>query len=247
MARTSQLTVVVLAASMLVACTGVELVRTPPEALPGTSLTVPESSKGWFRIAFTVAWDWDEEADWHFDALLADQVCAPALAVADGGIGLWRFHRRAARDAVGHRFSLMVYADEQTAERVLERARGSPVLIWLESYGRIESVELTRLMDRGASPIATGSDEDWPPEIQESWPWYIMGVSRTWLSLIDQVKTEEPFEGGPTAALLEYYESVNDRVSALWRVHGQHVYLHHLNAAFGYAPLVVRETNLKRF
>jgi hypothetical protein len=40
---------------------------------------------------------------------------------------------------------------------------------------------------------------------------------------------------------------VNDRVSALWRGHGQHVYLHHLNALFGYAPLVIRETNLKRF
>jgi hypothetical protein len=40
---------------------------------------------------------------------------------------------------------------------------------------------------------------------------------------------------------------VDERVTTLWRDHGQHVYLHHLNALFGYQPLVIRETNLKRF
>jgi hypothetical protein len=74
-----------------------------------------------------------------------------------------------------------------------------------------------------------------------------MGVSQTWLSLIRQVTAEQPLDNTSPEALLDYYRSVNDRVSALWRVHGQHAYLHHLNALFGYELLIIRETNLKRF
>jgi hypothetical protein len=103
-------------------------------------------------------------------------------------------------------------------------------------------------LDRNELPtIADTSDAAWPPEIQASWPWFIMGVSQTWLSLIKQVTAEQPIQEPSPEALLDYYASVNDRVTALWRDYGQHAYLHHLNALFGYEPLVIRETNLKRF
>jgi hypothetical protein len=222
-------------------------VRTPPEDLPAGTVGAAVDDGAWWTIAFAIQWDGEEEPDWHLDALLADQVCAPGLAALESHVRLWRFHRRAGRDETGHRFSLRVFTDAQTADSLYGRFRENSVLRWLESDGRVTSVTLARLHAPPAPSIASSSESPWPREIQESWPWYIMGVSQTWLSLIDQVKEETPFEDSSTSALLEYYRAVNDRVSALWRMHGQHVYLHHLNALFGYAPLVIRETNLKRF
>jgi hypothetical protein len=67
------------------------------------------------------------------------------------------------------------------------------------------------------------------------------------LSLIRESTVENPIEEPSTDTLLDYYRTVDGRVSALWRDYGQHVYLHHLNALFGYQPLVIKETNLKRF
>lgn len=231
----------------LSACTRVVTVRTPVEDLPAASLDAARVGDAWWSIAFIVQWDQEQEPDWHLDALLADQVCAPALAERGTDVGLWRFHRRAGYDETGHRFSLLVYTDTPTAESLYEGVRERSVLQWLESEGRVTSVTLTRVHAPEQSSVAGSSDRAWPPEIQASWPWYIMGVSQTWLSLIDQVRAEDPLEDGSTVALLEHYETVNERVNDLWRNHGQHVYLHHLNALFGYAPLVIRETNLKRF
>ena len=231
----------------LSACTRVVTVRAPMEDLPTASLDATGDGEAWWSIAFIMDWDRQEEPAWHLDTLLADQICAPALAESRSHVRLWRFHRRAGHDKTGHRFSLLVYTDEQTADDLYGRVRENSVLRWLESDERVTSVTLTRMHAPEPPSIAGSSDSAWPPEIQASWPWYIMGVSQTWLSLIDQVKAEDPFEDTSTAALLDYYATVNDRVSALWRNHGQHVYLHHLNALFGYAPLVIRETNLKRF
>jgi len=241
----------ILALAMLLtlsACARVVTVQTPVEDLPAGSVDAAGDDDAWWTIAFIMDWDQGEgEPDWHLDALLADQVCAPALAELRTHVRLWRFHRRAGRDKTGHRFSLRVYTDAQTAENLYGRVRENSVLQWLESDERVTSVTLARMHAPAPPSIAGSSDSAWPPEIQESWPWYIMGVSQTWLSLINQVTAEDPFEDTSTAALLDYYETVNERVSTLWRNHGQHVYLHHLNAVFGYAPLVIRETNLKRF
>ena len=35
--------------------------------------------------------------------------------------------------------------------------------------------------------------------------------------------------------------------NALWQLHAQHAYLHHLNALFGYEPLLLRERRMARF
>ena len=56
---------------------------------------------------------------------------APALAAAGGDLSLWRFHRRAALDQAGHRFSLLVYSDAQTAEALFVRVRDDAMLRWL--------------------------------------------------------------------------------------------------------------------
>jgi hypothetical protein len=251
MSKSPSLIGIVLIAVLLTlsACTRVVAVRVSATDLSSGSaaITEAEDADAWWSIAFRMRWDPEQTPDWYLDALLADQVCAPALAEFDPPIGLWRFHRRAANDEAGHRFSLLVYTDPLTAEVLYRQIRATSVLQWLESDARVDSVNMTKVERPELPSIARTSDAAWPSEIQASWPWYIMGVSQTWLSLIQQVTVEQPLEEPSPDALLDYYRIVNDRVTALWRDNGQHVYLHHLNALFGYQPLLIRETNLKQF
>lgn len=236
-----------LALLTLSACTRVVTVRTPADSVPTASMAVAEDRAAWWSIEFRMRWVPEEEPDWYLDALLADQVCAPALVALAPQIGLWRFHRRAADDRAGHQFSLLVYTDPVTADVLFAQLRAASLLQWLEADGRIESLGISEMQHPDLPPIARTSDAAWPREIQASWPWFIMGVSQTWLSLIKQVSAEQPLEDPSPASLLDYYRTVNEQVTALWRDYGQHVYLHHLNAVFGYEPLIIRETNLKRF
>jgi hypothetical protein len=232
---------------LLTGCTRVVTVQTPADVPPAGSLGAARDADAWWSVDFTLNWVPDQEPDWYLDALLADQVCAPALVDLGPQIGLWRFHRRAADDGVGHRFSLLIYTDPLTAEALYARVRELSLLQWLESDGRLDAVSFSRMERPDVPPIAVSSDAAWPPEIQASWPWFIMGVSQTWLSLIRQVTAQQPLDDPSPDALLDYYRSVNNQVNILWRVYGQHAYLHHLNALFGYQTLVIQETNLKRF
>jgi hypothetical protein len=231
----------------LSACTRVVTIRAPANDLPPVPVTAAENEDAWWRIAIIMRWDPEQTPDWHLDALLADQVYAPALSDAGASVSLWRFHRRAADDETGHRFSLIAYTNAVTADILYRQIREASVLQWLESDGRITSVSMSKVERPELPSVARSSDAAWPTEIQASWPWFIMGVSQTWLSLIREVAAEQPLAESSPGMLLEHYRSVHERVTALWRDYGQHVYLHHLNALFGYQPLIIRETNLKRF
>ena len=220
--------------------------QTPAPA--GAYVAFEESGKSWWRLYFTLAWDQNEEPDWHLDALLADQVMAPVIAQTEPRISLWRFHRRAAPDEAGHRFSFIFYSDGETAGVVNNGVRASPVVARLLDAGVIVALEPAALYGAPAEDIGATSDQQWPPEVKRGWPWFVMGVSQSWLRLIAEVKTSRPqSETVSLDALLAYYRDINDEVSTLWRENGQHAYLHHLNAVFGYQLLIIRETNLKRF
>ena len=233
--------------SMLSACTRVVVVDTPMEALPTAGVDAGQSGDNWWHIDFTMHWDRQDSPDMFIDTLIADQICAPALAAVGDRIRLWRFHRRAAPDAIGHRLSLRAYTDEASAESLFEHIRESSVLQWLESDEWVESVKLVERERPDEPPIARASDPNWPPAIQASWPWFIMGVSQTWLVLIKQVSAEQSLQGSSKWALLDHYQDVHKTIDAQWRAFGQHAYLHHLNAIFGYEPLVIRGNYLMTF
>ena len=182
------------------------------------------------------------------DTLLAARVCAPALSVNAQAIRLWRFHRRAAPDAAGHRFALLIYSNRDTARALFDQMAHNPMLKEAQVAGLVTSLTINEVNQPPRPPIAQTSDNNWPDAIQVSWPWFIMGVSQTWLKLIEAVSASEPHQHDDNfPLLLDRYQTINERVTTLWREQGQHAYLHHLNALFGYQPLVIRETNLKRF
>jgi len=127
--------------------------------------------------------------------------------------------------------------------------RSDALLAEMVSAGRIIK-EVYDIPDRITKPgIKHTSDPSWPALIQKSWPYYIEGVSQMWLNLIAETVAAMPTADVPLS-LDEYealYKEVNATIISLWENNGRHAYLHHLNALFGYKPLVFSEKRMLSF
>jgi len=75
-----------------------------------------------------------------------------------------------------------------------------------------------------------------------------MGVSQTWLDLIDEYAKQNPVEDEQgLSPMLERFELINSKINAVWEMEGNHAFLHHLNALFGYQELYIIERKKTRF
>ena len=207
------------------------------------------SSNGWWSARFRMYWPPEEEPLWHTDLLIAHKIIAPVILQYKDRLRLWRFHRRAARDGAGHQFSFIFYATAETAYQVYDTLRSDALLTEMAYSGRVIE-EVYDNPDRITKPrIKDTSDPNWPSVIQKSWPYYIKGVSQMWLNLIAETAADIPTADTPLS-LDEYealYKEVNATLLSLWENNGRHAYLHHLNALFGYKPLVFYEKRMLRF
>lgn len=207
------------------------------------------SSTGWWSARFRIYWPPEEEPYWHRDLLIAHKILAPVISQYEDQLRLWRFHRRAARDRAGHQFSFIFYATAETAYQVFDTLRSDALLTEMASSGRVIE-EVYDNTDRIMRPrIEDTSDPNWPALIQKSWPYYIEGVSQTWLNLIAETVADVQAMDTPLS-LNEYeavYEEVNAIIISLWENYGSHAYLHHLNALFGYQPLIFTEKRMLSF
>jgi hypothetical protein len=89
--------------------------------------------------------------------------------------------------------------------------------------------------------IGDTSDRLWSPEVQKNWPLYIMGVSSLWLGLIAEYIQDSSKSSNNIRELLEEYREVDAKITDNWRNEGQHALLHHLNAVFGYKPMLIKK------
>ena len=219
----------------------VETIEPPPAEIA--------SSAGWWSARFRMYWPPEEEPFWHTDLLIAHKIVAPVFLQYKDRIYLWRFHRRATRDGAGHQFSFIFYASAQTAYQVFDTLRSNALLTEMAYTGRVIE-EVYDNPDRITKPrIKDTSDPNWPALIQKSWPYYIKGVSQMWLNLITETVADMPTPDAPLS-LDEYeelYKEVNATVTSLWENNGRHAFLHHLNALFGYKPLVFYEKRMLKF
>jgi len=225
-------------AAVLAGCT--QTTERPAPDVPFADAAVGVE-QAWWRACFRMPFDAQGEPRWATDLLLADRVAGPALARHRRDIALWRFHRRAGRDGVGHQFSVLFYSDAATATRMLAELQQHPLLPALVAEGA-----LTRLIApcggyESPQAIEGTSDPGWAPQLQRTWPYYIMGVSAHWLALIREVGADLPPPPEQPAELLAHYARIGERISAVWRGQGQHAYLHHLSALFGYEPLLIQK------
>ncbi len=219
----------------------VETIEPPPAEIA--------SSAGWWSARFRMYWPPEEEPFWHTDLLIAHKIVAPVFLQYKDRIYLWRFHRRATRDGAGHQFSFIFYASAQTAYQVFDTLRSNALLTEMAYTGRVIE-EVYDNPDRITKPrIKDTSDPNWPSLIQKSWPYYIKGVSQMWLNLISETVADMPTPDAPLS-LDEYeelYKEVNATITSLWENNGRHAFLHHLNALFGYKPVVFYEKRMLKF
>ena len=150
--------------------------------------------------------------------------------------------QRAARDAAGSKFSFIFYASAQDAKIITEHITSDPLLTELIDYGYIEQVWIDDFTQLNRQKVSDTSDAKWPQEIQNSWPYYIMGVSQSWLALIREFTSQQPLDVRSTSLdeIIEYYAGVTVDLDQYWAEVGGHAYIHHLNALFGYRPVQVR-------
>lgn len=208
-----------------------------------------DEERGWWRARFRMLWPPEEEPAWHVDLILAHQIVLPALQHHRDEIDLWRFHRRAARDEHGHRFSFLFYASPATAFDIFHTLMSDPLLDRLKYSGLI-------LEDIYDDPgviekpnIEDTSDPKWPDVVRRNWPYYIMGVSQMWVNMIAEIAAQQP-DGdnlSTISELAEFYQNVNTSLTETWRKKGRHAFMHHLNALFGYEPLIYYEKRMLTF
>ena len=236
-------------ALLLSACASSVQIAPAPKLSPDkASLAAERQSFSWWQLRFRLTWPEDTQPDFSRHLLIAEQIMLPIITEHEDHLSLWRFHRRAGRDNSGHQFSLIFYTDKLTATAIHQQAEEDQLTRWLYSEGMIERVAFSQRTAADMTSLGQTSDPNWPPEVQHSWPYFIMGVSQTWLMLVQELSREQPLEGKASyEELLQHYREVDTQLNSQWRDYGQHAYLHHLNAVFGYQPVKIRSSELKSF
>jgi hypothetical protein len=76
-----------------------------------------------------------------------------------------------------------------------------------------------------------------------------MGVSQMWLNLIAQVADDDMKSDSPSSIkeIEAFYKQVEETMTDLWQNQGRHAFMHHLNALFGYKPLIYWEKRYLTF
>lgn len=218
-----------------------EVIPVAPEELPAGS--------GWWHARYRMNWPPDTAAIWHMDLYLAHQVIMPLLNSYKGDIHLWRFHRRANRDAHGRQFTFWFYSSPRTAQQIFDDLKLNPIIIDNLADGFLGEVVYSNPAKIKRPGIKDTSDPNWPESIQQTWPYYIAGVSQMWLNLVARV-ADGDLKGDPPASSDEidaFYREVDKSVTELWQTKGRHAFMHHLNAVFGYEPLIYYEKRMMNF
>ncbi len=225
--------------SLLIGCAGSPVVVTEePKVAPASSEVV-----GWWYVRFRLTWPEGTEALWWPDLLLADQVIGPVLDAEREAIGLWRFHRRAARDGAGRQFSFIFRASPATAGRVNAQIAANPWVVGLQEKGVVATVVYEDPGQLQRPGLGDTSDKSWSPEMQVAWPYFIQGVCRLWLGLIRELQKTGMWPEEPLARYAALEKALNEH----WREEGNHALLHHLSAVFGYQELEVTRREKMRF
>ena len=216
----------------------------PPAVSPDPGL----ANLAWWQLRFKLSWPPDEPPDFSGHLLIAEQVLLPQIIKHQEALPLWRFHRRAGRDGAGHQFSLIFLADEKTATNIGDAIGSDELVAWLKQNGMLENTSLGRRGPEELAKLEETSDPVWPIEMQRSWPWFIMGVSTAWLMQVQDISQRQGLpETATYTELHDHYRRVSATMDAQWRDFGQHAYLHHLNAVYGYQPIKIRSSELKTF
>lgn len=211
---------------------------TDTSAAPAPQIQVSEEGNYWWYARFEMDWGEEKRADFSQNLIVAREVIAPLLVRFSDDIELWRFHRRAAHDEAGHQFSFIFYSTPEVAGAIYDAISSDQVVEALLNSGDLVALKLDDPDSPQRSAISATSDGNWPESIQNSWPYFIMGVCLMWLDLLEQtVDIDELGLHTGIPERLEYYTGVHEQLTAVWKQFGRHALFHHINAIYGYEPL----------
>lgn len=198
----------------------------------------------WYSFQFKFEFEQNTPPKWWLDILVIDTVVRDVMEKHKNDIGLWRFHRRADHDTSGHKLTLFCYTTEEVSIAIDEIARCHKSIVILKE----NSLLFDYTTGNSGSSVEGTSDPRWSIEVKKAWPYYIMGISQLILDLIDRIKNQQdPLDDGAGIDVIKrYYASINNRVIAIWQNEGGHAFLHHLNAMFGYTPILMQPADGKQ-
>ena len=197
--------------------------------------------KGWWYVRFRIYWPESQPPRLHIDLLIAHQIVAPILKKYNGEIALWRIHRRAAPDDAGHEFKFIFYSSRVDAKDIFSDFRSNRLLKKLSRNKILEKVTYDKTSKINHPNIEDTCDPNWSHFISKSWPHYIMGVSMMVLTIIELIYADMGVDELPTSTdnLVDFYKSIEVKLTNIWQREGKHAFLHHLNVLFGYQPIIL--------
>ncbi len=199
------------------------------------SIALP-AAKGWWYARFHIPRPAGEATRWYMGSLLGGEVIVPVFVAHYQDVHIWRIHRRAAYDTLGHVFSFIFYSTPQAAKRIYHSIENHVLVQNLLQNGRLTKVAFDDVSRITRPNIEDTSDDHWPLSVQRTWPSMIMGISRMWLDLVSELASRETDDSDIEAK----YRNVQNKITLIWREQGQHAMLHHLNAVYAYQPLLIR-------
>ncbi|MBN8550073.1 MAG: hypothetical protein J0M12_12215 [Deltaproteobacteria bacterium] len=218
----------------LTACSAKTTAPSPLLIADSQRLSASVEQAYWWHSDIHVHWPMGENPDWAVDAMLANEVFAPIVMNQSSAPLLWRFHRRAMRDASGQNFSFIFYASSDRAKEILRKIDADETLKQLSSVGIVERVNSGSFAAAPLPQIEGTSAPGWPPSLQRAWPYFIMGASATWLDLIRQEAQTAELDRRDVRTTLEGYRRVSKNIDAIWYEYAQRAFFHHLSAMFAY-------------
>ncbi len=186
--------------------------------------------KHWIQYKFRFNDD-PVNPDWWMDLFLIDTAFRDIIEKYKPE--LWRFHRRSGKDSVGHQLSLLVYTDKKVVPHIEYIFRNHSSVKLIDENKLIKSFSI-EYMGPG---IEKTSDANWSESLQKSWPYFACGTCQMILGLMADIPK---FEKPKIDHTHEEYEFLHNNMKDLYTDNASHVFIHHISALFGYAPIKLR-------
>jgi len=197
--------------------------------------------KKWNNFRFKITWDVNQNPKWWIDLFILDDIVRKVLLEHRDEIELWRVHRMADIDSVRHQLTFLCYTADKTAKSIDTSISAKDTLKVLKDNNLLKEYFWEEKLEKNTKTNIQDGEDNWPIELKKSWPFFIQGVSEMFLELIAQIKNQIPDKvqpSDPISLIERYYVELEKRLLGLWYESGNRAFFHHINAVFGYAPLV---------
>lgn len=195
----------------------------------------------WYGFNFRITRPENEKPRTWIDIFIIDKIIREVICKKKVDIQLWRIHRRWKNDGSGHEFTLDCFTKEQTANSIEKLIRESEPFKILQENSLLAD-DLNKVPNgKNVHDIADDeSTRGWPLELKKAWPYYINGCCRMLLYLIEYLSKDKQIDGKNISKIENCYTKINNELTSIWQNNGSHAFFHHINAIFGYEPVILK-------